>query len=406
VTGSPALAWIARGDLCAGCGGCALIAPGKITMAENAAGYLRPVQVAELDVSEERRLKSVCPGLRLEQEAAGRTDDVLWGPLIGVYTGHATDMELRRNASSGGVLSAVLCVLLARGQVDYVLQTAAGWPPYANATVSSWDAAAVFEAAGSRYAPSAPLEAVAVHLDKPGKAAFVGKPCDVAALRALARQDSRIDTKFPYMISFFCAGVPSLGGARALLAALGIAETDVAALRYRGDGWPGFATATAHDGTTARMSYAESWGGILAGRVQFRCKICPDGVGGFADIVCADAWKCDADGYPLFEEADGTSLMITRTATGQAILDAAVTYGAVEVVSLDPAKIAAMQPGQVRRKTALMSRLLALSVLWRPRPKYKGFWIIAAARRNSLGEIIKNFFGTIWRIFSQHKLWS
>jgi coenzyme F420 hydrogenase subunit beta len=37
------------------------------------------------------------------------------------------------------------------------------------------------------------------------------------------------------------------------------------------------------------MSYADSWGGILSRHVQFRCKICPDGTGGFADVVCADA---------------------------------------------------------------------------------------------------------------------
>ena len=47
--------------------------------------------------------------------------------------------------------------------------------------------------------------------------------------------------------------------------------------------------------------------------MQFRCKICPDGVGGAADVVCADAWECDEAGYPLFDERDGSSLILSRT---------------------------------------------------------------------------------------------
>ena len=50
------------------------------------------------------------------------------------------------------------------------------------------------------------------------------------------------------------------------------------------------------------MSYAQSWGEILTKHVQFRCKVCPDGSGGFADVACADAWYGDERGYPSFEE--------------------------------------------------------------------------------------------------------
>ena len=63
------------------------------------------------------------------------------------------------------------------------------------------------------------------------------------------------------------------------MAKLGVAPEDLAAFRYRGDGWPGYATATRRDGSAERMSYNDSWGDILTRHVQFRCKICPDGVG-------------------------------------------------------------------------------------------------------------------------------
>ncbi len=55
----------------------------------------------------------------------------------------------------------------------------------------------------------------------------VGKPCDVAALRALERQDTRVSARFPVMLSFFCAGVPSLEGAAGILKALEVQERDL-----------------------------------------------------------------------------------------------------------------------------------------------------------------------------------
>ena len=200
--------------------------------------------------------------------------------MLECRTGHSTDPALRRQASSGGGISALLVHLLETGAVDRVIQIAASDAvPVANETVVSVTPGEIFTAAGSRYAPSAPLARLEEMLETPGKAAFVGKPCDVAALRAIAKRDPRVDAKIPYLLSFFCAGVPSQTGAEAVVAKLGVAPDDLASFRYRGDGWPGYATATRRDGSAERMSYDDSWGDILTKHVQFRCKICPDGVG-------------------------------------------------------------------------------------------------------------------------------
>ena len=115
---------------------------------------------------------------------------------------------------------------------------------------------------------------------------------------------------------------------------LGVEPADLTAFRYRGNGWPGRATATARDGRVAHMSYEESWGGYLSKEVQFRCKICPDAVGGVADIACADAWYGGETGYPTFEELDGRSLIMSRTARGQTVLDNAVADKAVAMEPL------------------------------------------------------------------------
>lgn len=200
------------------------------------------------------------------------------------------------------------------------------------------------------------------------------------------------------MISFFCAGVPSLSGVRRVLDALGVAEEDVKAFRYRGNGWPGYATATLADGRKAEMSYADSWGNILSKHLQFRCKICPDGVGSFADVVCADAWQCDEAGYPLFEERDGISLVVSRTAKGEALVAAAEAAGLLATQPLRISAIAPMQPGQRSRKQLSASRLLALAVTGKPVPRFRGLNILAAGRRAGLAANLRSFLGTCRRL--------
>ena len=155
--------------------------------------------------------------------AAAPTDDLLWGTTAALWRGWARDDALRRQASSGGVLSAVLKHLLATGEVAFVVTTHADEAtPYANRDFHTADPQAVFLAAGSRYAPSSPLADLETHLARGEPFAFVGKPCDVAALRAMARRDPRIDRLIPYKLSFFCAGVPSLKGAEAILEEMGV----------------------------------------------------------------------------------------------------------------------------------------------------------------------------------------
>lgn len=395
---SAALARVARGNLCAGCGGCELVAPKKITMGMTEQGYLRPRQTAPLTDSEDDRIARICPGLGQSVEAAGRSDDILWGPFKSMQVGFASDSELRFTASSGGALSAVLVHLLQSGAVDAVIETAASsQTPVANVTVLSEIAQQVQEAAGSRYAPSAPLAGLGPYLDSDRKFAFVGKPCDVAALRALAAEDPRVNARIPVMLSFFCAGVPSQTGAEAVLTALGTNPDAITAFRFRGHGWPGRATAQLRDGTELSMTYHDSWGGILSNHVQLRCKICADGTGNAADLVCADAWHCDEKGYPLFEESDGISLIVARTETGSRLIEEAEKAGQIETSLFDPAELAAIQPGQLGRRRALFARLAGLRLLGRPVPRYRGLHIAAAGKQNSIVANLRNFIGMIRR---------
>lgn len=393
---------ILTGDLCAGCGACAGVFPNKVAMEVASPGFLRPYQTADLSGDEEKAFAQFCPALGQRVETQGRSDHTLWGPFLEMRTGWSTDPELRFAGASGGALSGLVLHLLERGEVDAVVQIAADPEnPIANRTVISLNRADILAAAGSRYAPSAPLARLTELVVTARRYAFIGKPCDVVALRTLAEQDSQVAVAFPVMLSFFCAGVPSETGARAILAEIGAEPEKVTRFRYRGQGWPGRATATLQDGGERSMSYHDSWGGILSKHVQHRCKICADGTGKAADLVCADAWESDAAGYPVFDEAEGVSLIVSRTDLGEQILQAAVATGRLEATAFNVSGLAAIQPGQRERRRALLARLLALRLSGQPIPHYRGLHLWRASWQNPILRNLKNFLGTLRRVLRQ-----
>jgi len=395
----PTLHRITHGDLCAGCGACAGIFPDKLAMEMSSPGFLRPRQIGALSQEEDAALTRFCPAVGQTVETNDRFDHILWGPFLEMHTGWATDPELRFSGASGGALSGLLLHLLESGEVEAVVQIAAAPDnPIGNRTVVSRTRADILAAAGSRYAPSAPLARLHAFVATGRRHAFVGKPCDVVALRALAEERPEIAVTFPVMLSFFCAGVPSETGGQAVLEALGAGPEEVTGFRYRGQGWPGRATATFHDGSERSMSYHDSWGGILSNHVQHRCKICADGTGKAADIVCADAWESDAAGYPVFDEADGVSLIVSRTTLGARLLGDAVTAGRIETGPFDVAQLAVIQPGQRERRRALLARLLALRLAGRPVPRYCGLHLWRAAQQNPVLRNLRNFLGMLRRV--------
>ncbi len=343
-------------------------------------------------------ISAVCPGLGQAVDAAGRRTDPLWGPYVSVSAGWAADPAVRHAGSSGGALTALALHLVESGAVDAVVAVRADAArPMANATVTIAAPDDIVASAGSRYAPSSPLSAVPDAVASGRRHAFVGKPCDAAALRAWATRDPAVAAAFPVILSFFCAGVPSTRGAEHVVRAMGADPADVIAFRYRGMGWPGRAVATLADGTERSMSYHDSWGGVLSRHVQHRCKICADGTGAAADIVCADAWETDAAGYPLFEEQDGVSLVMVRTQAGARLLAAAEAAGRIVTGPFAIENLARIQPGQRERRRALIARLAALRLMGRPVPRYLGLRLVAAARQNSTARLAKNFFGTLRR---------
>jgi coenzyme F420 hydrogenase subunit beta len=393
---SPTVARVVEGELCTGCGLCASLAGGAIRIDSVEPGYNRPQPVGPVDARTEQAIAQTCPGA-VVAPWSGEAVHPYWGPWRSISTGAATDEAVRFEGSSGGAISALLIHALQSGAVDRVLHVAADpADPTRNVTAVSRTATEVIARAGSRYTASSPLEAILAAVAEGGRMAFVGKPCDASALRRLAAIDDRVAQAVPLVVSFFCGGIPSHAGVGRILSTLDVAAGEVTEFRFRGRGWPGNCVAVT-PARTAEMSYAESWGGHLSKEVQFRCKICPDAVGGVADIACADAWYGDDDGYPSFEEQEGRSLIIARTEAGERLLAAALGAGALTAEPLAIGEIDKMQPSQARRKRLILARTAALPFALQPRPRMRGLAVMRAAARASPGEFLRNFLGTLRR---------
>ena len=177
----------------------------------------------------------------------------------------------------------------------------------------------------------------------------------------------------------------------------------MARFKYRGGGWPGQTEVETADGQTRSMLYRESWGDILSPHVQHRCRLCADGVGLAADIAFADAWQTDAQGYPLFEEQQGRSAILARTAFGAQLVEAAVAADVLHTEPLDIEALEAMQPGQVRRRTELLGRLAGRILAGAPIPKYRALGIWDCARQAGLTKTMRAMLGTARRVLMQRR---
>ncbi|HWA46321.1 MAG TPA: Coenzyme F420 hydrogenase/dehydrogenase, beta subunit C-terminal domain [Hypericibacter adhaerens] len=389
---------VVRQGLCTGCGLCQSMAgPEHVRLDMTADGFLRPKIRKPLAPADEARILSACPGNRQQPSPEpGTPVDPLWGPIRRLARGQATDEATRFKAASGGVISALASYLLESGEVEAVLHTIAD-PAQALRSMPqvSRSPQGVMQAAGARYGPAAPLTDIETLLAAGRPFAVVGKPCDIAAVRNLARLDPRVDRLVKYRIAFFCAGVSSLGISRAIIAKYGLAEDQVRLMRYRGHGCPGPTRIEAKDGRVFEQSYDETWGNELAQEIQFRCKICPDATGEQADIACGDAW-ITADGY-AHGEYESWNAVIARSAAGEALLARMEQAHKLNLLPNTIAELNRMQPHQGERKRAILARLAGLWLAGQSRPRYRGLRILHAAwlgRR----DFAKNLRGTLLRL--------
>ena len=399
---------VAERHLCCGCGACAGLAPDQLEMVDVADQGLRPVLRPGVAPEATADLVPVCPGVSIGHapgaEDGGHIPELFeaWGPILELWEGYATDPELRRAGSSGGAATALGLWALDQDEAGAVAHIRARPDePWRNETVLSTTRDALLGATGSRYAPASPADSLGAVAAAPEPSVFIGKPCDVAAAAnaRVARPD--LDRQLALTIAIFCAGTPSTEGTLEMMRTMGVDPDgdDVRSVRYRGNGWPGLAevvVGSESGGTDARtLTYAESWGDILQRHRPWRCHICADHTGEFADVAVGDPW------YREIEPDDpGRSLVLVRTERGRRAVRAAMEAGVLELAPRSPDTLVRSQPNLLRTRGAVWARLATMRVLGLPTPRYRNMAMFPLWRRElSVKQKAQSLGGTVKRIW-------
>lgn len=386
---------------CVGCGLCATL-DNSIVMAISREGFSRPVRNGDHDPESRRAavrdFRRACPGLRIDspqRAAPPQHHDPILGDYLEMWRGWAVDPAVRARGSSGGVLTALSTWLLKSGVVSGIGTVAASpIEPIRTLPITAVNGEQMIASAGSRYCPSPTLDNATVLQTS---VAVVAKPCEASALRQLGFQGGVPEEAGPLKLSFFCAGVPSLRATKKAITATGANPDALVELRYRGGGWPGTFRARDVEGNGGDLSYDESWGAILGRDVQWRCKLCPDGVGESADIVAADFWAADDRGYPTFTDAPGESAIIARTQRGKDAVLAAAQAGVIEIRPAELGELRQVQPLHEYRRSQLFGRLMGARLAGRRVPSYRGFHLLRLGIRRPVKFILRPAVGTFTR---------
>jgi coenzyme F420 hydrogenase subunit beta len=397
---------VASWQLCCGCGACAGVYPEVIEMIDTLDYGRNPRIRTEVRSSVSEEAMRVCPGASLSRIAmpdgqigSSRFYD-LWGPVLGVWEGHATDQQIRFKGSSGGAATIIALYAMEKKQMAGTLHISSRQDiPFLNQTVYSHNREQLLTRAGSRYAPASPCDGFKMIEDASGPSVFIGKPCDVAAARKVMAMHSQLARKISLTIAFFCAGTPSYRGTLQMLKKMGVKDmASIRSLRYRGQGWPGNATVQyqeAGQAKTSELTYEQSWGGILQKYRQWRCYICPDHIGEYADIAVADAWhRLVADHQP------GRSVIIARTAYGKEMIQQAIRDNYLEAEAVSHEILPLCRPDQGGYQGRLWARIQTLKVMRIPSPDYHGYNLLRLWRSElSIREKIQSVLSTVKRIF-------
>lgn len=238
------------------------------------------------------------------------------GTNVSCYFGHSKDHEMRFRATSGGVVTTILHFLFDRNYVDgaIVAGIESGTLPLAKSFIAKNKDDLNF-AMGSKYCPVV-LDEALKSLELGKRYVMVGLPCQIYAVKQLAKFNKQLADSIILYVGLFCGGTFSYHATKYILKKYGLLNKNIQRIEYRGGGWPGRMLLKT-DSSTFTIPHLEYWALVSPWFYLDTCMTCINGLCPQADISCGDAW------LPEFMSSDkkGTSVVVSRTEFGDMILN-------------------------------------------------------------------------------------
>ncbi len=334
---------ISKNALCTACGACAGICPTKaVRMITNTAGFLVAFVDNDLCVSCRKCVK-ICPS-NPENFFSVKIDDIFHGICLAGYVGYASDRKIRQKSQSGGIVTALLCYLLEKGEIDGAIVNNLNVKTRRPQSVFASSEDEIINGCGSYYAQSSVIQTILEHSDKNTAAVVLG--CQAESLQFIKNEYKNINLP-KYIIGLICIGQYSGDIIDALIEQSDCDIGKISGFRFRDKtigGWPGdIHISTSNNGYSLPKERRLELKPIYE---LHRCIVCFDQMNVFSDIVCGDPW-----GVLHKQQPEGHTVVIARTVKGKRLLENAARDGAIILETLAIEDIFRGQTVDGRHKT-------------------------------------------------------
>lgn len=225
------------------------------------------------------------------------------GNYIACRKGYACQEEIRKNAASGGMVTAFLCYLLDAGKIDGAWVTKSsiedgklGYKTYIAVTKEE-----ICEASSSIYMDM-PLLGHLNQLEQfDGRLAVVLCPCMMEAFNRILEKDQSLKKKIVMKLGLYCSGNHSDKATLLSLEKSRIPLEGAERLYYRRGHWRGMSTVIYKDGRERNFPYTKT---ICTYKNAYffeknRCMFCQDHYANTADISFGDIWLKEMKKNPI-----------------------------------------------------------------------------------------------------------
>jgi len=194
----------------------------------------------------------------------------------------------------------------------------------------------------------------------PGRYAVVGIPCFIKAVQLLRQQDPILRERIAFTLGLVCGHMKSARFVESIAMQVGVPLEQIKHIDFRRKSPDRPANAyyfhlTLSDGRTIEGPWRQlvdgDWGAGFF--MNSACNFCDDVVAETADASCSDAWV-----EPYSSDPAGTNIVITRSATLEAIISNGISTGRLNLTTVDGNFVAETQAAGIRqRREGLAYRL-------------------------------------------------